>query len=338
MASLITVASPLLTEVGAVALTPAQRAAVWEIAAVLDERRVPAPADPTTGDAVWIEVAAARLRGAWGRDDNVWLRELLRRLEGVRFGGKAGSDAWGGVLLAQWKITDGGRVVRLLLPPAGLAALRAPETFAKIDAEAAHRLPPHARTLYGLLADKQRQRVKRWPVELAELKALLGVAGRYDGRFDDFRRRVLEPSTAAINDFGVIRLSYEVERMGRRVDGVVFTWEAKGLDEAAETARENGRHSAARGKCAPREPDAPPLVVTDRAVRFLAAAPVPVRVHWRAQAAERGYAETPADLSPEHVGRWAPWIAADLEAEGLLEVTPPSPSPRTRRPGARASR
>lgn len=320
MANLITVASPLLTEVGAVTLTPAQRAAVWEIAAVLDERRVPAPPDPTTGEAVWIEVAAARLRGAWGRDDNVWLRELLRRLEGVRFGGKAGADTWGGVLLAQWKITDGGRVVRLLLPPAGLAALRAPETFAKIDAEAAHRLPPHARTLYGLLADKQRQRVKRWPVELAELKALLGVAGRYDGRFNDFRRWVLEPGVKSINDFGVIRLSYEVERMGRRVDSVVFTWEAKALDEAAETARENVRHSKARGKQTPEAPDAPPLVVTSRAAEWLSGQEASVRLTWWERARALGAPDQPAATARENVGRWAGWIAADLVRAEHIEA------------------
>jgi hypothetical protein len=262
MAETLTVPSPLLTKVGGVELTPAQRKALWLLAAYLDERRVPAPASPTEGDAVWVEVPTKTLRGEGGRSDNVWLRELLERMTGVRFGGKARSNDWGAVLLAQWEIINGGTAARLLIPPAGLAALRSPDTFAKIDAEAVHRLPPHARTLYGLLADRQRQEHKRWTVEVDELRALLGVADKYQGRFNNFRHRVLQPAVAAINDFGVIALRYEEERRGRAVVAVKFWWSLKDLDDACATAKENDRHSKARRKVQ-EAADAPPLVVQD---------------------------------------------------------------------------
>jgi len=241
MTVLLTVASPLLTEVGATPLTPAQRAALWELAAVLDERRIPIPSDPSHGDAVWVRVSSQRLRGTWGRDDNVWLRRMLDRLLGVRLGGRAGTDAWGGVVLAQYRITDGGRVVDLLLPPAGLSALRSPATFAKIDAEAAHRLPPHARTLYGLLADKNRQQVRKWRVEVDDLKTRLGVHDRYSNRFNDFRRWVLDPAVKAINDFGVLVVRWSGERLGRQVHVVIFLWD---LANSAQACQVNAQSDA----------------------------------------------------------------------------------------------
>lgn len=264
----ITVPSPLLTKIGGVDLTPAQRKALWLLAGYLDELRLPAPSSPTEGDAVWVEVPTKTLRGKGGRSDNVWLRELLERMTGVRFSGKARSNDWGAVLLAQWEIVNGGTAARLLIPPAGLAALRSPHTFAKIDAEAVHRLPPHARTLYGLLADRQRQEHKRWTVDVDELRALLGVADKYQGRFDHFRARVLKPAVAAINDFGVIALRYEEERRGRGVAAVKFWWSLKDLGDVCETAKENGRHSTARRKVQ-EAADAPPLVIQDAKRWFL---------------------------------------------------------------------
>jgi len=256
MARTLTVSSRLLTSIDSVELTPAQRAAVWEIAAVLDEQRVPADQD----DAVWIAVPAQRLRGSDGRNDNAWLKQLLDRLIGVKFAGTHKDGRWGGVLIAEYRLEERGSMLKLLLPPTGIRALRAPDTFAKIDAEAAHRLPPHARTLYGVLADKQRQRVQQWTPELDELKALVGCADKYKGRFDAFKRRVLNPAVQAIREFGVIQLDWEPVRYGRSVHWVRFRWDFKDPHTATNTAVENQRHSGARGKDAPEPPtDAAPL-------------------------------------------------------------------------------
>lgn len=252
----ITVSSRLLTSIENVQLTPAQRAAVWEIAALLDEQRVPVEQD----DAVWISAPAQRLRGSDGRNDNAWLKELLDRLVGVKFAGTHKDGRWGGVLIAEYRIEEGGSILKLLLPPTGIRALRAPDTFAKIDAEAAHRLPPHARTLYGILADKQRQRVQQWTPELDELKALIGCTNKYQGRFNDFRRWALEPAVQAIREFGVIHLEWEPVRYGRSVQWVRFRWDLKDPHAVTNTAVENQRHSCARGKADAEPPsDASPL-------------------------------------------------------------------------------
>ena len=143
-------------------LTPAMVSAVWEIAAALDEQRVPA----TIPNAVWLEIPTLRLRGEGGRADNVWLRECLDRLTGVKLSGEYRGDPWGAVVLAEWHITQGGSMARLLIPPAGVHALRSPSNFTKIEAHAAHRLTGHGRQLYAILADKWRLGRPYWTITL----------------------------------------------------------------------------------------------------------------------------------------------------------------------------
>ena len=82
-------------------LTPAMISAVWEIAAALDERRTPA----TVSNAVWLELPTLRLRGEGARADNVWLRECLERLTGVKLSGEYRGDPWGAVVLAEWHMS-----------------------------------------------------------------------------------------------------------------------------------------------------------------------------------------------------------------------------------------
>ena len=239
-------------------LTPAMLSVVWELSAVLDEQHVPA----AVPNAVWLEVPTRRLRGEGGRADNWWLRQCLDRLTSVKLSGETRQgDEWGAVLVAEWHIQQGGTLARILVPPVAVHALRAPATFAKIEIEAAHRLPPHARRLYGLLADRKRQREPwaEWPLD--RLRALLGVDDKssYD-KWGKFRQRVLDPAVEAINDFGTVDLTMKPRKLGRSVVGVRFEWRWKDPLAAAETVAENDRHSAARRKDAPGHPDAPPLV------------------------------------------------------------------------------
>jgi len=72
-------------------LAPAMLAALWEIAAVLDERRVASVVE----DAVWLEIPTKRLRGEGGRDDNAWMRKCLDRLAGLKLSGEYRGDPWG---------------------------------------------------------------------------------------------------------------------------------------------------------------------------------------------------------------------------------------------------
>lgn len=237
-------------------LTPAMTAAVWEIASALDAARV--PADPNS--AVWLSIPAVQLRGEGGRSDNVWLRECLDRLTGVKLSGEYRGDPWGAVVLAEWRIEQGGSMVRLLIPPAGVHALRTPATFTKIEASAAHRLTGHGRQLYAILADKKRLGRPFWTFGLDELRALMRVDEKraYDV-WAQLRKRVLNPAIEAVNDYGTVTIRMTPIKSGRSVTAVRFDWRWKDPREAEDTASENDRHSAARR----RERDgggAPPMI------------------------------------------------------------------------------
>lgn len=237
-------------------LTPAMLSAVWEMTAALDEQRIPA----TVPNAIWLEVPTLRLRGEGRRADNVWLRQCLDRLTGVKLSGEYKGDPWGAVVLAEWHIVEGGSLARLLVPPAAVHALRSPSTFAKIEAYAAHSLTGHGRRLYAILADKKRLGRPNWTFTLGELRALMGVEAQksYD-RWSDFRTRVLDPAIAAINNFGTVNVKMTLEKRGRSVHAVRFHWRWKDIHDASETAIENERHSSARRKQQGAD-DAPPMI------------------------------------------------------------------------------
>jgi hypothetical protein len=238
-------------------LTPAMLSALWEISACLDEDRVPA----AVPNSVWLTMPTARLRGPDARQDNVWLRECLERMTGLKLSGQHRGDEWGAVLVAEWHLTEGGSKVRVLIPPAGVHALRSPGNFVKIETTAAHRLPPHARRLYALLADRKRQREPYGQWSLDNLRGLLGVDEKraYD-RWNNFRQWVLDPAIEAINDFGTVRVKMTPVKSGRSIAAVRFDWKWKDPHEATETVAENERHSAARKK-EQADAAAPPMIV-----------------------------------------------------------------------------
>lgn len=214
-------------------LTPAMMAAVWEIAAALDEARTPAQVP----NAVWLDIPTARLRGPEARQDNIWLRECLERLTGVKLSGEYRGDPWGAVVLAEWHITEGGSMAHLLIPPAGVHALRSPATFTKIEAHAAHRLTGHGRRLYAILADKKHLGRPSWKFSIEELRALMGVDGQKSYEvWGAFRRSVLDPAVEAINAYGTVSVKMTPEKLGRSVHWVRFDWRWKDLREAADMA------------------------------------------------------------------------------------------------------
>lgn len=237
-------------------LTPAMVSAIWELASALDAARIPAE----VSNSVWLEVPSRLLRGEGGRNDNVWLRECLERLTGIKISGEWRGDPWGAVLLAEWKITQGGSMVRALIPPAGVHALRSPQNFAKIEARAAHSLTGHGRQLYVLLADKKRLGRPYWTFTVDELRSLMGVADRKSYvRWSDFRARVLDPAIEQVNDYGTVEVSMVLEKRGRSVHAVTFRWRWKDPHDAADTANENERHSTARRR-QQAIADAPPMI------------------------------------------------------------------------------
>jgi hypothetical protein len=184
----------------------------------------------------------------------------LERLTGVKLSGEYRGNPWGAVVLAEWHIEQGGSLARLLIPPAGVHALRSPANFTKIEAHAAHRLSGHARRLYAILADKKRLGRPSWRFTVEDLRVLMGADTQksYE-RLNTFRQRVLDPAVEAINDYGTVSVKMTPEKLGRSVHAVRFDWSWKDPHAATETARENERHSGNRGKPQATN-DAPPMI------------------------------------------------------------------------------
>jgi len=229
-------------------------AVLWGVAHELDRLRIP----ENYQDAKWLEIPTKRLRDPQGRNDNHWLKTCFDRLMGVKLEGEYRGDEWGAVILAQWELIEGGTVARLLVPPAAIAAIRAPKTFAKIEITAAYRLKGHARRLYAALADKKHMGQKWWEYPLDELQKLFQLEGKYS-KWYDFSRYVLIPALSEINDFGTVSVKATPKKMGRSVRSVRFDWEWKSLDDARVTAEENERHGKARHKAS--DGSAPPLTL-----------------------------------------------------------------------------
>lgn len=234
-------------------ITPAMLATLWGIADELDRQRIPA----TVTDAVWLTIPSQRLRDPEGRSDNFWLAKCLDRLNGLKLRGEYRGDPWGAVILAEWHITQGGSVVRVLIPPAAVAAIQSPKTFAKIEITAAYRLKGHARRLYAALADKKRMGKPFWIYDLDELRGIFDAEGQYP-RWADLRRYVLLPALDEINDYGTVTLTMTPEKLGRSIVGVRFDWQWKTLDAARVTDEENDQPKGARHMDRTQS-DAPPL-------------------------------------------------------------------------------
>jgi len=71
---------------------------------------------------------------------------------------------------------------------------------------------------------------KRWNVDLEELRARLGVAGKYPS-WSVFNRDVIKPSVDDINIFSDLRVEYYKEKSGRQVVGIVFNIETANTDD-----------------------------------------------------------------------------------------------------------
>ena len=136
----ITVSSAALALRAEKPLTPAMISALWEIAAILDEERTPA----NVPNSVWLTIPTTRLRGPDARQDNVWLRECLERMTGLKLSGQHRGDEWGAVLVAEWHITEGGSKARILIPPAGVHGHSEPALRRVSDCQGEGAFPPFA--------------------------------------------------------------------------------------------------------------------------------------------------------------------------------------------------
>jgi len=236
-------------------LTPAMVLSLWVISDAVDKLKLSDGHDET----VELTIPTSKLRGTEGRSDNAWLKVCLDRMTGLKIGGTYRGDDWGAVILGEWRLEQGGAVARLFILPSAVKALRAGDTFAKIETHAAYRLQGHARTLYGALSDKKRMGNRYWVYELDELRYLMNVGDKKAyKRFNNFRFRVLDPAIEQINDFGTVAVTMTPQKVGRTIVAVRFDWEWKSISEARETDEENERLKIARRK-ADGVRDMPPL-------------------------------------------------------------------------------
>lgn len=92
--------------------------------------------------------------------------------------------------------------------------------------------------LYELL--KRWAAVKKWSVGLDELRLLLGVAGKYP-RWDNLKNRLLDFAIEEINKSSDLTVTFEKEKCGRQVSGLVFFIDKKKLDSGNVIEMESGQ-------------------------------------------------------------------------------------------------
>jgi hypothetical protein len=273
MTDRLTVRTPMLIPSAEnVEITPAMLTVLWGITDALDQLRldrdkkgglVPELVAQRVTDAIWLRIPAQRLRPRGktdngtlvGKTDNVWLRQILDRLLGLKLGGEYRGDPWGAVMIAEWRIEKHGSLVRVLVPPAAAIALLSGTSYAKIEIAATYRMKGNARRLYAALADKKHQHQPYWTFPLEELRKIFDV--QYP-KWYDLHRYALVPALAEINDFGTVIVTMEPQKVGKAVVGVRFDWKWKTIDEARVTDEENEQPKGARHMDRTRS-DAPPL-------------------------------------------------------------------------------
>jgi hypothetical protein len=261
----ITISSTMLIpSAKSMRLKPSQVAIIWEIANAADSLRCMQryKAGERFENGVWVEIPAKNLRPEDGRQDNHHTKKMLKELMGLTLEGEHKGEPWGAVLVAEYEFTQGGGLARIHVTRAGVQAICAPQTFAKIETEAKFRMKGSAKLLYAALADKKRQTKKPYAeIDLDEVRRICNVVERYP-KWADFNRYVLKPTVQEINEFGTVSLTIKPLKKVRSVVKIRFDWEWKDLRQAVETDRENQRPKAERGKVQVAN-DAPPL--TDEA-------------------------------------------------------------------------
>lgn len=101
----------------------------------------------------------------------------------------------------------------------------------------------YAIRVYELLVQWRRRGSRE--VEVAWLRRALGVADDSYTNFKDFRRRVIEPAVAQINERSPLHVAWKPRKTGRRVTHIEFTFtderEVKRLEEKKQREEEEKR-------------------------------------------------------------------------------------------------
>lgn len=92
----------------------------------------------------------------------------------------------------------------------------------------------YAIRLYELLKSYQKNN-REWWFKVDELKRLLDCQNYK--RFADFRLRALEPAVKEVNEYSDIKISYETEKDGKRIDIINFYMYEKSVSERIEAEK-----------------------------------------------------------------------------------------------------
>ena len=134
--------------------------------------------------------------------------------------------------------TESGQFIGFKIHPDLEPVIKDPRLFAKIKLIMMSILakPKYAFPLYEILSDCYSRGEKSARISLRELKESLGIMGPYYDNFVAFKKEILKPNLAVINQNTDCVVTYETYREGRKIAGVVFgldkqTWNPPLLQE-----------------------------------------------------------------------------------------------------------
>jgi len=121
--------------------------------------------------------------------------------------------------------TESGQFIGFKIHPDLEPVIKDPRLFAKIKLIMMSILakPKYAFPLYEILSDCYSRGEKSARLSLRELKESLGIIGPYYDNFVAFKKEILKPNLAIINQNTDCVVTYETYREGRKIAGVVFT-------------------------------------------------------------------------------------------------------------------
>lgn len=120
--------------------------------------------------------------------------------------------------------TESGQFIGFKIHPDLEPVIKDPRLFARIKLIMMSILakPKYAFPLYEIFSDCYSRGEKSARLSLCELKESLGINGPYYDNFVAFKKEILKPNLAAINQNTDCKVAYETYREGRKIVGVVF--------------------------------------------------------------------------------------------------------------------
>ena len=197
------------------------------------------------------EIPLAELRGS--HDSNDQLRASLRTLQTtlVCAAGGGGEEMTvqmlGGTNLDRSDRQRG--VLRYEFSKMLVPILRDSEIYTRMEVKVLSAFTSkYALSLYEALAARINLRKTTETVEVDRLRQWLGVAHGKLKRWQDLRRKALEPAVREVNAYSPIAVEAEPVKRGRKVAAVKLSWSRKKPFSPAEqaAAREVNRHSFGR--------------------------------------------------------------------------------------------